>query len=111
LANLIRAALSVRKGFAGSDQFGYPQHMPNRSRKPKRRPDLAQLAKLIPDEATGEVPPTPAPGAAKDPAAVALGRKGGLIGGKVRAANMTKRQRSDAAKRAAAARWGKQPKR
>ena len=75
--------------------------MPNRSRKPKRRPDLAQLPKRI-DE-TGKAP---APDAGKDPAAVALGRKGGLIGGKVRAANMTKRQRSDAAKRAAAARWG-----
>lgn len=81
--------------------------MPNRSRKPKRRPDLAQLAKRIVDEATGEAPHTPAPDAGKDPAAVALGRKGGLIGGKVRAANMTKRQRSDAAKRAAQARWSR----
>jgi len=80
--------------------------MPNRSRKPKRRPDLAHLTEPIVDEATGEAPRTPPPDAGKDPAAVALGRKGGLVGGKVRAANMTKRQRSDAAKRAAAARWG-----
>ncbi len=80
--------------------------MPNRSRKPKRRPDLAQLAKRIVDEASGEAPRTPPPSEGKDPAAVVLGRKGGLIGGKVRAANMTKRERSDAAKRAAAARWG-----
>jgi len=89
--------------------------MPNRSRKqPKQRQDPAQLANLTVDVATGEAEPTPAPAPAsapatgKDPAAVALGRKGGLIGGKVRAANMTKRQRSDAAKRAAAVRWGKQ---
>src|SRR5438034_493169 len=79
---------------------------PHRSRKPKQRRDVAQPAKRIVDEATGEAPPTPAPSAGKDPAAVALGRKGGLIGGKVRAANMTKRQRTAAAKRAAAARWG-----
>ncbi len=83
--------------------------MRNRSRKqPKQRLDLSQLAHRIVAEATGAAPRTPAPSEGKDPAAVALGRKGGLIGGKVRAANMTKRQRSDAAKRAAAARWGKQ---
>jgi hypothetical protein len=43
----------------------------------------------------------------KDPAAVALGRKGGLKGGKARASKMTASQRSDAAKRAAQARWRK----
>jgi hypothetical protein len=43
----------------------------------------------------------------KDPAAVALGRKGGLEGGKARASKMTASQRSDAAKRAAQARWRK----
>jgi len=41
------------------------------------------------------------------PAAVALGRKGGLKGGKARAANMTKEERSEAAKKAANARWNK----
>ena len=79
--------------------------MPNRSRKPKERLDRSQLAKRIVDEATGKAEHTPAPNAAKDPAAVTLGRKGGLIGGKVRAANMTAKQRSAAAKRAARARW------
>ena len=43
----------------------------------------------------------------KDPAAVALGRKGGLKGGKARAANMTAEKRSKAALKAAKARWGK----
>lgn len=43
----------------------------------------------------------------KDPAAVALGRKGGKVGGKRRAANMTAAERSEAAKKAANARWGK----
>lgn len=37
----------------------------------------------------------------KDPAAVALGRKGGLKGGKARAAKLTPEQRSKAAQRAA----------
>lgn len=37
----------------------------------------------------------------------ALGRKGGLSGGKKRAAALTKAERSAIAKKAAAARWGK----
>jgi hypothetical protein len=42
----------------------------------------------------------------KDPAAVALGRKGGLIGGKRRLETMTPEQRSEVARKAAAVRWG-----
>jgi hypothetical protein len=42
---------------------------------------------------------------AKDPNAVALGRKGGLKGGKARAAKLTPEQRAEIAKKAAAARW------
>lgn len=41
----------------------------------------------------------------KDPNAVALGRKGGAKGGKARAAKMTPKQRSEAARKAARARW------
>jgi hypothetical protein len=41
----------------------------------------------------------------KDPAAVALGRKGGKIGGKARAAKLTKAERVEIARLAAAARW------
>ena len=77
--------------------------MPERSRK--RPTDLNQLAASIVAEATGEALPVEDDG--KDPAAVALGRKGGLKGGKARAANMTPEQRSESAKKAAAARWGK----
>ena len=43
--------------------------------------------------------------AAKDPAAVALGRKGGLKGGKARAAALSKKRRVEIAKGAARARW------
>ncbi len=78
--------------------------MPNRSSK--RPTDVNELAKQLVDEATGEAPPfDPAQG--KDPAAVALGRKGGLKGGKARADSMTPEQRSEAARKAAAARWNK----
>lgn len=78
--------------------------MPERSGKRPRDPN--QLAKLVTDIATGEVEDTPAD-EGKDPAAVALGRKGGLKGGKARAESMTPEERSEAAKRAAAARWRK----
>lgn len=43
-------------------------------------------------------------------AAVVLGRRGGLKGGPARAASMTKKERSESAKKAAAARWGKPAK-
>ena len=48
--------------------------------KPKRPRDANQLAKLIIDIATGEQSDMD-PNAGKDPAAVALGRKGGLKSG------------------------------
>ncbi len=70
---------------------------------PKRPRDPAQLAKLIVDIATGEVEdrePTPEE-QGKDPAAVAMGRKGGPA----RAASMTPERRSEVAKAAAAKRW------
>ena len=81
--------------------------MPDRSRRPR---DPNQLGKLILDITTGEVD-DPDPDAGKDPAAVALGRKGGLKGGKARAASMTPEERSEAAKIAARARWAKDSER
>ena len=65
--------------------------------------DPSKLGKAIVDIATGQADERDT----KDPAAVALGRKGGLKGGKARAAKMTAKQRSDAAKMAARARWAK----
>lgn len=70
-----------------------------------RPTDPNQLAKQIIGIATGEEPDTDAP--VKDPAAVALGRRGGLKGGKARADSLTSEQRSEIAKKAAAKRWGK----
>jgi hypothetical protein len=77
--------------------------MPDRSRRPR---DPNQLGKLVVDIATGEVEDTP-DDTGKDPAAVALGRKGGLKGGKARAKKMTPEERRAAAQRAARARWAR----
>jgi hypothetical protein len=82
--------------------------MPKRSRKKLPR-DMNQLGKAIVDLATGNAPPEPDPDAGKNPAAVALGRLGGKKGGPARAKKLTKKQRVEAAKKAAAARWGKSP--
>lgn len=77
--------------------------------QPKRPRDSNQLAKLVVELATGDaVEEDPYDG--KNPAAVELGRRGGLKGGKARAANMTSEERTAQAKKAAAARWSK-PKR
>jgi hypothetical protein len=82
----------------------YAQSMPDRSSKRPRDPN--ELAKQLVDEATGESPKFD-PDAGKDPNAVALGRKGGLKGGKARAASLTPEQRSELARRAAQSRWNK----
>lgn len=75
--------------------------MPKRSRKPA---DLNKLAASIVDDATDD---SPTVGDGKDPAAVALGRKGGKKGGKARAERMTPEERTEAARRAARARWSR----
>ena len=78
--------------------------MPNRSSKRPR--DVNSLAKLIADVATGRVE-LPKTEDGKDPAAVALGRKGGLKGGKARAEKLSALRRAEIARRAAAKRWAK----
>jgi hypothetical protein len=110
--------------------------MPNRSRKKKPARDFNQIARAIVDKATGQDadPPAKKPSRPKNkqdaadvdraagegmaqpqakpkknPAAVALGRKGGLKGGKARAAKLTPEQRTESAKKAAQARWKKNP--
>ena len=79
--------------------------VPKRSRKPR---DLNALAKAVVDEATGQAAPEPEP--AKDPAAVELGRRGGLKGGKARSAKLSAKRRSEIAKKAARARWAGTPR-
>lgn len=75
---------------------------------PKRPKDTNQKAKFIVDLATGErVEPSGLNGhAKKNPNAVALGRLGGLKGGKARAEKLSKKERVEIAKKGAKKRWG-----
>ncbi len=67
---------------------------------PKKRPrDPLQLGKLIVDIATGQVEDREDDG--KDPAAAALGRKGGAA----RAEKLTAEQRQEIARQAVSRRW------
>jgi hypothetical protein len=77
-------------------------------RSKKRPRDSNQLAYQIMLEATGQAPQFEPPSeSAKNPAAVALGRLGGLKGGAARAAKLGPRKRSQIAAKAAKARWNK----
>ena len=76
--------------------------------KPKRPRDVNQLAKLIVDISTGEVEDT-SPDEGKNAKKVASGKKGGVKGGVTRMEALTKEQRTDLARKAASARWGKPP--
>ncbi len=69
--------------------------------------DPNQRAKMIADMVYGEAEPEPElTRPPKDPASVALGRLGGLIGGPKRAAKLSPERRREIAKAAAVARWG-----
>jgi hypothetical protein len=91
-------------------RWGTLWHMPKRSSK-----DLNQRAALLVAQVTGQklqVTEQPSqqelpPATTKNPAAVALGRLGGLKGGKARAERLSKKKRADIARLAAAARWKK----
>jgi len=80
------------------------EFMPDRSRRRPR--DVNSLAASIVNDATNETGPPSGPDEGKDPAAVSLGRRGGLKGGRARADKLTPEQRSEIARKAAAARWG-----
>ena len=76
--------------------------MPDRSKTRPRDPN--QLAYQIMLESTGQAPKTEPP--KKNPAAVELGRPGGLKGGAARAAALSPKKRSQIAAKAAKTRWG-----
>ena len=71
---------------------------------PKRPRDPNQLAKLIVDIATGEAEDT----ASASKRSPSTRRRGGLKGGRSRAASLSPEQRQEIAKLAARARWKKQ---
>lgn len=72
----------------------------------KRPRDPNQLAKTIVDMAVGAIAKT-GPHDGKNPAAVALGRLGGLKGGKARAESLTAEQKREIGRKGAEKRWGK----
>lgn len=72
----------------------------------KRPRDPNQLAKLITAIATGDVQDAVTDDG-RDLAAVLLGRRGGLKGGRARAEALSPDRRREIAKKAAAARWDK----
>jgi hypothetical protein len=78
--------------------------MPKRSSKTPK--DVNQLAASILEAATGE-PEELTPKGTKNPAAVALGRLGGIKGGKARAESLSKKRRAEIARKAARSRWQK----
>jgi hypothetical protein len=74
---------------------------------PKRSStDLNQTAFNIVQQSTGQAEPVPE----KNPAAVALGRLGGLKGGKARAESLSTDRRKEIAIQAARSRWAKNKK-
>ena len=75
-------------------------------KKPKRPKDTNLLAKKVVNVATGEKEEEQ-PKDNKNPNAVALGRLGGLKGGRARAEKLSKKKRIEIAKKAAKVRWKK----
>jgi hypothetical protein len=75
-------------------------------RQPRPR-DPNELAKLVVDIATGEREDRAITSKVSDPEAAALGRKGGLKGGRARAQKLSPEQRRAIARKAAASRWSK----
>ena len=84
--------------------------MEKKPRKKTREHDFAVTAFQVVQEATGQAEPEseetePESTEGKNPHAVALGRLGGLKGGKARAEKLSPEQRREIAKKAALIRW------
>lgn len=77
--------------------------MPKGPKGEKRPADVIGNAVHVMRIATGEIEDTPETDDGKDPAAKALGRKGG----RARAEKLTAEQRAEIARKAATRRWGK----
>jgi hypothetical protein len=86
---------------AGKCGLCHTAGMLKRSRMPS---DPNQLEVAVVSQATTE-PPAKTKRRRKNPAAVALGRRGGKKGGKARAEKLSPERRSSIARKAAQARW------
>ena len=76
-------------------------------KRSSKKGDINLIAKSIVDDTTNEELLNKATKEGKNPAAVLLGRLGGLKGGKARAASLSAEKRSEIAKKAAKTRWRK----
>jgi hypothetical protein len=82
--------------------------MPKRPKVKDR--DFTTIARRVVEQTIGEKldgTPLEDPDAGKNPHAVAMGKLGGVKGGKARAESLSARKRKEIAKKAAAARWKK----
>jgi hypothetical protein len=77
--------------------------MPRGPKGEKRPADVVGAAIMVAKIATGEITETGEPDDGKDPAAKAMGRKGGAA----RAQRLTAERRAEIARKAARARWQK----
>ena len=83
--------------------------MPKRSRKVQKRKPVQRDENQSAFDVLQKVIERSEGTEAKNPAAVALGRLGGLKGGHARAAKMSAKERSASAEKAAKARWAHKP--
>lgn len=82
--------------------------MPKRLSKRKNIRDMNVLAAHIVEQSTGQpIPKNVAEESIKNPAAVALGRQGGLKSAKARMEKISPERRKEIAKNAAQSRWAK----
>ncbi len=86
------------------ERSGNGAHTVRMAKTPKRPRDTNQLAHFIAQIATGELQDIKTD-EGKDPAAVSLGRRGGLKGGKARASLLSPNERKRIAAHAAKVRW------
>lgn len=92
----------------------YDACMSKHKKKKKTRRDTAEIARSVVEQAIGEPltprkdeEPEPQEPDTRNPAAVALSKLGASKGGKARAATLSKKRRSEIAKKAAQTRWKK----
>jgi hypothetical protein len=74
-------------------------------RPAKLRPDVAETAFRVMQEAIGEAPKTNPANRPKNADAVKRGKEGGKVGGKARKAALSPERRSEIAREAAVRRW------
>lgn len=97
------ASLRSETPRGASQRTSHPEDMPTGPKGQKRPADVIGNAVRVMRIATGDEAETALVDDGKDPAAKALGRKGGAA----RAAKMTPERRAEIAKKAAEKRWAK----